>query len=117
MQSTWNSWPHGRLITWLTPSTYSSRHTTHSTCLLMYFFHSLETLAPFSCSGARVELRGISVGLEDALRIRLLDSGAPVMVLDRGRGCEDEEDRSGVVGDELTGVAALGDELDDATVW
>lgn len=30
MQPTWNSWPHGSFITRLTPSTYSSRHTTHS---------------------------------------------------------------------------------------
>jgi len=30
MQSTWNSWPHGSFITRLMPSTYSSRHTTHS---------------------------------------------------------------------------------------
>lgn len=36
MHSTWNSCPHGRLITLLSPSTYSSRHTTHSTCLPEY---------------------------------------------------------------------------------
>ena len=37
MHSTWNSWPHGRLITRLSPSMYSSRQTTHSTCLPVYF--------------------------------------------------------------------------------
>lgn len=30
MQPTWNSWPQGSFMTLLTPSTYSSRHTTHS---------------------------------------------------------------------------------------
>ena len=33
MHSTWNSWPHGRRITLLTPLIYSSKQTTHSTCL------------------------------------------------------------------------------------
>src|ERR1700734_1001937 len=32
MHSAWNSWPQGKLITLLTPSTYSSRQTTHSFC-------------------------------------------------------------------------------------
>jgi hypothetical protein len=36
MHSAWNSCPQGRLITLLCPSTYSSRHTTHSTCLPVY---------------------------------------------------------------------------------
>jgi len=37
MHSAWNSCPHGRLMTLLWPSMYSSRHTTHSTCLPVYF--------------------------------------------------------------------------------
>lgn len=37
MHSAWNSCPHGRLITLLSPSTYSSRQTAHSTCLPVYF--------------------------------------------------------------------------------
>jgi hypothetical protein len=33
MHASWNSWPQGKLITRLTPSTYSSKQTTHSRCL------------------------------------------------------------------------------------
>ena len=50
MQSAWNSWPQGKLMTLLTPSTYSSKQTTHSTCLPIYFFHSGEMPEVFSCS-------------------------------------------------------------------
>jgi hypothetical protein len=32
MQASWNSWPQGRLMTRLMPSSYSSRQTTHSRC-------------------------------------------------------------------------------------
>ena len=47
----------------------------------------------------------------------LLDSGTPETVLDLGRDCEEDDERRGVVGEELIGVATLIDELDDATVW
>ena len=122
MQSTWNSWPQGRLITWLTPSTYSSRHTTHSTCRPIYFLHSAEKPpAPFSCSllPCREDVRG-GVGTADVGVKRLLSlSGTPVVVRDLGR------DRRGgfcwsrgVVGDVLDGDGCRGDGLmDAATVW
>ena len=32
MHASWNSWPQGRLMTRLMPSSYSSRQTTHSRC-------------------------------------------------------------------------------------
>lgn len=49
MHSAWNSWPHGKLITWLTPSTYSSKHTTHSRCLPPYLRrHSMSPASRFS---------------------------------------------------------------------
>lgn len=55
MQSAWNSWPQGKLMTLLTPSTYSSRQTTHSTCRPMYFRHSAEKPpVPFSNSDRRL---------------------------------------------------------------
>lgn len=37
MHSAWNSCPHGKLMTRLCPSIYSSRQTTHSTCRPVYF--------------------------------------------------------------------------------
>lgn len=48
MHSAWNSWPQGKLITLLCPSTYSSRHTTHSTCRPVYFRrHRVDPDLPF----------------------------------------------------------------------
>lgn len=97
MQSTWNSWPQGRLITLLTPSTYSSRHTTHSTCLPMYFFQS----PFFSCSFAR---RGLGVSKSpEFVRDTIVGSGRPEVVLERGRGRVGDCCSRGVVGDELEG--------------
>ena len=90
---------------------YSSKHTTHSTCLPIYFFHSLDTLAIFSCSGTRGGIAGTGNGAE-LTRMRSLGSGIPVVVRDRGRDlvlvggdcCS-----SGVVTEELVGFGNLGD--------
>lgn len=119
MQSAWNSWPQGRLMTLLTPSTYSSRQTTHSTCLPMYFLHSAEKPpAPFSCSFRALEdPDGVGTAALGARKFSL--SSTPVVVLERGRGrdalcccC-----RSGVVGVALAGDGSRGDELvEEATV-
>ena len=49
MHSAWNSCPQGKLMTLLTPSTYSSRQTTHSLCFPPYRFrHSDRPAARFS---------------------------------------------------------------------
>ena len=96
-------------MTRLTPSTYSSRQTTHSTCLPMCFLHSLDSLAFFSCSGGRGVCGGICKGWE-LTRIKSPGSGIPVVVLDRGRGLIGGEFwRRGVVADELVGLGNLGD--------
>lgn len=103
MHSGWNSCPHGRLMTLLTPSTYSSKQTTHSTCLPMYFFHWLETRREFfSCEGDLGTCKASST-----LK-RSPGSGTPVVVRDRGRD-RDEPCNKGVVGEELVGEGVLGD--------
>jgi len=53
MQPTWNSWPHGSFITRLTPSTYSSRHTTHS----LQPLHRRWKARPMFCDGISLARR------------------------------------------------------------
>lgn len=122
MQSAWNSCPQGRLITRLTPSIYSSKQTTHSTCLPIYFLHSAEKpLAPFSCSFRalpRAPVDEVGMAGVDAGTVSVSLSGIPVVVLERGRGREVLCCRRGVVGEELVGVEVPGVMLGDvATVW
>lgn len=107
MQSAWNSWPQGRLITRLTPSTYSSKQTTHSTCLPIYFFHSDGTLLFFSGSGRDDGDPGTCSGCEFILT-RSPGSGTPVDVLDLGRDLVVKFWSNGVVADELVGLGILG---------
>ena len=107
MHSTWNSWPHGRLMTRLTPSTYSSRQTTHSLCLPPYF--RLPSARPASRFSTVAGLAECSPSNDDDAPC----AGTSDVVLERGR--DREEDRegirlgagcsSGVVGDEAFGVA------------
>lgn len=124
MQSAWNSWPQGSLITLLTPSTYSSKHTTHSTCLPMYFFHSAE-MAPRSCPERPARGWGFVGGAGRLLGVgatKFALSKTPVVVLERGRGLGGLglglDCKSGVVDVALGGEGILGDRLGDrATVW
>ncbi len=105
MHSAWNSWPHGRLMTRLTPSTYSSRHTTHSTWRPLNFFHSRECRWSARDGGdARPPLPLFAGGVqEDWMAARAAAavgggaaaeplSGTPVVVRERGR---DRGDRLG----------------------
>ena len=74
-------------MTLLTPSTYSSRQTTHSTCLPINFFHSAEKpLAPFSCSGRPPLDEGPAGAAMDGLAKKFSLSSPPVVVRDLGRG-------------------------------
>lgn len=120
MQSAWNSCPHGNLITLLTPSTYSSKHTTHSTCLPMYFLHSAEkSPAPFSNPERRFILDvscGISVGIDGLAPKKLGLSKTPVVVLERGRDLDIGVlcCKRGVVGVAPVGEDSRGD-MPDAT--
>lgn len=107
MQSAWNSWPHGRLITWLCPSTYSSRQTTHSTCFPLYLRFDAERLLGFSCL-----ISSSGIGLWKDVES---SSPTPDMVLERGlergptgRGlvC-----RSGEVGEDVSGEATRIEEV------
>jgi hypothetical protein len=101
MQSAWNSCPQGRLITRLSPSTYSSRQTTHSIWRPVYrFLHTGVLVVVFSLAGDDAvdgpSLLGSTVAM------------TPEVVWDRGRlrhGMVLEADRrSGDVGDEFAGV-------------
>lgn len=121
MQSAWNSWPHGKLITLLTPSTYSSRHTTHSTCRPIYFLHSAENPpAPFSNPDRRFVPDGsCGAGIIAVLGARKLGlSMTPVVVLERGRDRDGPCCSRGVMGVAIVGEGSLGDRLDvvDETV-
>ena len=79
----------------------------------MYFFHSLEN--PFSCSDREGDL-GIASAASTVSKLLL--SGTPVVVLERGRGREGVCCKSGVVGELLVGDGSLGDRLGEAaTVW
>lgn len=120
MQSAWNSWPQGSLMTLLTPSIYSSRQTTHSTCLPIYFLHSPE-MAPLSWPERPARGFVCSTGkLLEAGVWKFALSKTPLAVLERGRGllglgldCS-----SGVVAVAPEGEETLGDRLGErATVW
>ena len=90
-------------MTLLTPSSYSSKQTTHSTCLPIYFFHWLETRREPSSIEGDLDARKASCILN-----RSPGSGTPVVVRDRGRD-RDEPCSRGVVGDELAGEGTLGE--------
>jgi hypothetical protein len=109
MHSAWNSCPQGRLMTRLAPSTYSSRQTTHSTCLPMYFLHSLDPLrAFFLWDGGRL------VSASSGLRTLAVVTSA--VVRDRGRDL-DEPCSNGGVRVELAGDGVLDDWVgEDTTV-
>ena len=106
MQSAWNSWPHGRLITWLRPSSYSSRQTTHSTCFPLYLRFDIDRPVGFSCSNSSLAI--------DLLKDVDSSSPTPEVVLERGleRGPVVRElvCRSGDVGEEVSGEAMRIDE-------
>lgn len=79
MHSAWNSWPQGRLMTRLTPSMYSSKHTTHSRWRRPYRLrHSASPDGRFSS----ICWRGCDV---DALACADEDGRTSEMVRDRGR--------------------------------
>lgn len=97
MHSAWNSCPQGKLITLLSPSTYSSRQTTHSTCLPVYLRRQrLDPELDFSPDGASL---AASAALETI----------PDVVWERGLDCADgerePETRRGEVGVEAPGLA------------
>ena len=65
MQPTWNSWPHGNFMTRLTPSTYSSRHTTHSLQPLQRRWKArlaIEWASACACAWARGDESGVVLG-------------------------------------------------------
>jgi len=81
MHSAWNSCPHGRLITLLTPSTYSSKQTTHSLCLPPYLrLHSAKPAARFSSTCSKLGGASSSDKLPEA-------TGTSLAVLLLGRVC------------------------------
>jgi hypothetical protein len=63
IHSTWNSWPQGRDMTRLMPSTYSSKHTTHSRCLPPY--RRRHSANPFSRCSLSVRLSASSLSSSD----------------------------------------------------
>jgi hypothetical protein len=104
-------------MTLLTPSTYSSKQTTHSTCLPMCFFHSLDMPCVFfSREGGRADW------VEPPAVSRSSGSGTPGEARDRGRDLE-EPCSNGVVGEALVGEGGLGEGAlgdgagEGATVW
>ena len=101
MHSAWNSCPHGRLITLLWPSSYSSKHTTHSICFPAYFFFGAEErdfLARWLGEGL-----GIASSPADILSV----SSIPEVVRERGLGWDNAGwwlvSRSGDAGEEAFG--------------
>lgn len=88
MHSAWNSCPHGKLITLLCPFTYSSRQTTHSTCLPLYLrFHSDGRDAGFSLfEDSTLDGPAGSENTPDILRDRVLDRDALERFLDPSSG-------------------------------
>lgn len=121
MQSAWNSWPHGNLITLLTPSKYSSRQTTHSTCRPIYFLHSAEKPPAFFSNSARRAVRELSDGVMAVLlgTWKLALSITPVVVLERGRDLGWVCCSRGVVGVGGVGEGRAGERHagDGASVW
>jgi hypothetical protein len=81
----------------------------------MNFFHSLDTCGGFSWSAR-------DSGLHDCIGIltvkKLLDSGTPVVVLDRGLDLDGVPCRSGVVGELLVGEGIRGEWIGEgAAAW
>jgi hypothetical protein len=99
-------------MTLLTPSTYSSKQTTHSTCLPMCFLHSLDMPREFfSGDGGRADC------VESSVARWSPESRTLGVARDRDRDPE-EPCSNGVVGEELVGEGALDDTVGEgATVW
>jgi hypothetical protein len=97
MHSAWNSWPQGKLITRLWPSTYSSKHTTHSICRPLYFFGRSRFRSPLAS-----DTLAVALSREDDT-----SSASIEVVRDRGRFrlsiVREFVRKSGDVGDDASG--------------